>query len=718
MTTKLQLFLFSFFGMFCWAQSLRPVAKDVQDYHSKRVSFQEVRLFDIDRSGKQVAYQQAARDLRVLNLDRTKLKNIVSEKPEAMELTFPFEDRELVVEMVRVDIYAPGFNIETNKRKINDYQKGVFYRGIIKGNNTSVVAFSFFDNDVVGIASANNIGNVTLGKAKNSEDFVVYNDQKMTGSNPFICGVDEMMDNEKGKISFNPKTSRAPQMTNNCVRLYYEICNKPFKENGSSVTTTVNWISAIHNNVNTLYMNDGVKMSLKKIFVWETADPYTGTYNDNLYDFSKNRTFFDGDLAHLVNYPTTTSVAYLNSLCTESHYAYSGVSMTYSNVPTYTWTVSVMTHEMGHSLGSPHTHACAWNGDNTAIDGCGPASGYSEGCTGPIPAKGTIMSYCHLSPNTGISLALGFGEQPAALIRETIDSKTCLVSDCSNACTSASTVFSIGDTSKNTVSVNVETALASGVSAWDYRVLSPSGNVISTGIATDNPFTINGLLPGTFYRIEAGTSCSGTYQMSQIILTNDNWCGKTLTDSGGPNANYTDGENWVKTFYPDSEGQKMKITFQHFDLQQSKDFLTVRNGPGADAPVFPGGNNMTGTFIRGPFESTHPSGAITLVFKSDATINKTGFKALLSCSVLAVDDIASSAGMSLLPNPVKDKFTLNTSGKIIAVRLFDSSGKMIKDFDGESISKNTFDISRIKTGSYVVSIKTDTQTISKKIIKE
>jgi hypothetical protein len=95
-----------------------------------------------------------------------------------------------------------------------------------------------------------------------------------------------------------------------------------------------------------------------------------------------------------------------------------------------------MTHELGHNLGSPHTHACAWNGNNTAIDGCGPASGNDEGCTGPLPTttKGTIMSYCHLVNSVGISFANGFGPQPGDLIRQTIDSKACMSGDCTKSC--------------------------------------------------------------------------------------------------------------------------------------------------------------------------------------------------------------------------------------------------------------------------------------------
>lgn len=226
----LQVFLTVFvFILFSAQASLKPIAKEVKDFQNKKVVFKKVNPFTLDNmSGKQMVYQQAARDAKVLKLDKEQLTNLVSERPVALEMDFPLEDKQLTVEMVRVDIYSPEFKAETNKRQVTNYKKGVFYRGIIKGDNTSIVAFSFFDNDVVGIASANNIGNVTLGKALNSEDFVVYNDQKLTGANPFICSADELMENERQKITFDPKASKAPQMTNACVRVYYEICYKPY----------------------------------------------------------------------------------------------------------------------------------------------------------------------------------------------------------------------------------------------------------------------------------------------------------------------------------------------------------------------------------------------------------------------------------------------------------------------------------------------------------
>ncbi len=715
MKTQLQLLFAVLLGFLGFAQSLKPVAKEIADSHTRKVNFEKLTLFEKENSTqKQVKYQQAAKDISVLKLNKSQLSQIISQKPQALELNYPFENGEITVELVKVDIFSSGFNVETDKGKVTNYSPGVYYRGIIKNDVNSVVAFSFFDNDVIGIASVKDGGNIVLGKAIDSEDFVVYDDFKLKGKSTFLCATDELMQNQRQKISFDPK-AKAPLETTNCVRMYYEVANQPYKNNGSNVTTTTNWITAVHNNINTLYVNDGVKMTLKKIFIWTTADPYNGDYNANLEAFSANRPTFDGDLAHLVNAPSTTSVAYLNSLCTSYKHAYSGIDQSYSNVPTYSWTIGAMTHEMGHSLGSPHTHGCAWNGNNTAIDGCGPAAGYDEGCSGPIPSKGTIMSYCHL--NVGISFANGFGPQPAALIRTLVDTKACLGTDCLNTCAvtvSAVTFNSITKTGFSaTITDNTSTS-------WKYRVTKMDGTIVKSGTTTAKVITANDLSSNTYYKLLIGTSCAGenAFQTSDMFLTNDDWCGKTFTDSGGTTGNYSDAENFVKTFYPDSAGQKLKLTFSSFNLEDGYDFMTIRNGASATSPIFSGGNNLTGTSNPGSFTSTDATGAITVIFKSDSYLTTAGWIANFSCTNLSVSDINKDNSVLISPNPVKSHFKIDGSDKIESVKVFDNSGKLIKTFDANSVSKNSYDVSKLKTGNYVILIKTEKETFSKKLIKE
>ena len=127
--------------------------------------------------------------------------------------------------------------------------------------------------------------------------------------------------------------------------------------------------------------------------MWDVASPYNGTSSGSrLSQFGTTRTSFNGEMAHLLDYGGYGGVAWLNTLCsgTSSRMAYSGIYGSFSNVPTYSWSVEVVTHEQGHNLGSSHTHACVWNGNSTAIDGCGPTAGYTEGScpNAGLPAGG------------------------------------------------------------------------------------------------------------------------------------------------------------------------------------------------------------------------------------------------------------------------------------------------------------------------------------------
>ena len=127
---------------------------------------------------------------------------------------------------------------------------------------------------------------------------------------------------------------------------------------------------------------------------------------------------------------------------------------------------------------------------------------------------------------------------------------------------------------------------------------------------------------------------------------------------------------------------------------------------------------MTVNTLPPAFESTHSTGALTITFRSTTGQTRAGFKANFSCTVLAVDDVVNSKDISLSPNPVKNQFTLNGINKIDSVEVYDNSGKLVKQFDAESLMKKTFDVSRLKTGNYIVKIKTATDSFSKKLIKQ
>ncbi|MDN5477528.1 MAG: M12 family metallo-peptidase [Chryseobacterium sp.] len=703
-----------------FSQKLRPVAQKISDYHAEKNTFQKYDLFDVNKSTQKLAeYKRAATDITVMNVKSAQLKRLVAEKPDYLEISFPFEgDKQITVELYKNQIFTNDFKVVTNKGEIVNYTPGAYYIGIVKGDDTSIAAFSFFNGDIVGVASTSELGNVVLGKAKNAEEFVSYSEAKLTGANPFVCGVDELKENQAKNISFNPATDKKA-MTENCVRIYYEVCFKPYQNNNSDVTTTTNWLTAVHNNIATLYSNDEIKVALNEIFIWTTQDPYTGTPNNNLLSFRNNRQTFNGDLAHLINAPATTSVAYVNSLCGTYKHAYSGISQTYSNVPVYSWTIQAMTHEMGHSLGSPHTHACAWNGNNTAIDGCGAQAGYSEGCTGPIPStivKGSIMSYCHLISGVGISFNNGFGPQPAALIRNTVESKPCLGTNCTSACESTITQMNIS----NITQVSANAAFTDAVSAsWKYKLTKTDGSLVQSGNTSAQALNFSNLQPATYYKLSVGTNCSGSnaYQRTQLFLTDGAWCdGTSFTDTGGQTAGYDNNETIVKTFYPSSGALTMNFT--EFALEQDYDFMSIYNGPSTASPVFANGNNLTGSTIPGPFTSTHSSGAITVKFVSDPGVTDNGWKVNFSCNVLGVNDVTKNDNtITVYPNPAKNMIVISSKDVLRSYTIYDEAGRLVMSASSLKGNKQEVNVSSIQTGNYIVTVETDKQTVIKKFIK-
>lgn len=704
-----------------FSQKLKPVAQKVLQYHNEKTELKRYNLFEINTDPDKLAeYRRAATDITVMSLKTAELKRLTKEKPDFLEMTIPFDGgKQVTVEMYRHQILTSDFKVVTDKGQAVEYTPGVYYQGIVKGDNTSIVAFSFFNNDIIGVASTLELGNIVVGKAKNSEDFVSYSDSKLTGANPFSCDVDGLKENQIQRPAFNPDQTSSKK-TSNCVRIYYEAGYGPYTQNGSNTTTTTNWVTAMHNNVSTLYTNENVNVALSEVFVWTTTDPYSGTPSGILNQFRTTRTSFNGDLAQLLRNPATTSIAYVNSLCTNYRYSYCGMNFTYQNVPTYSWNIEVMTHELGHNLGSPHTHACFWNGNNTAIDGCGPAAGNNEGCTAALPALGggTIMSYCHLLSSVGINFANGFGVQPGTLIRNTVDSKGCLGTNCTASCSASITNLNIANITQNSANATFTDAAST---SWKYRLTTSNGTVISTGNATTPAFNFTNLQPATYYTLSVGTDCSGpnAFLTSKLFLTDGAWCdGTAFTDTGGTTGKYKDNEEIVKTFYPTS-GSTMTMNFTEFDLEQDYDFMYVYNGPSTASPLFTNGNNLTGSTIPGPFTSTDPSGAITVRFVSDGGVTGNGWNVNFACSVLAVEDVSiKNNTVNIYPNPAKNMIILSSKEALKSYKIYDEAGRLVISASSLKGNKQEINLSSLQTGNYVITIETEKQTINKKLIKQ
>ena len=227
----------------------------------------------------------------------------------------------------------------------------------------------------------------------------------------FKCTVRE---HKKYTLPLNlPKSSSQVQP---CIQMAIEV-DYYTRNTFNSNSAATNWALSIMAGVTQLYeAQANVSVTVDYIYVWNSSDPYSAYVNDagNMLSALSNNwqgnTNVQRDLAHLLTKRTNTGtggIAWLDGLC-NSYYgcAFSANLNNSTNFnfpnPSYTWNLSVVTHEIGHNIGANHTHWCGWNADPNAsppfyggsIDNCTNTEGSCP--DNPSPQVGTIMSYCHL----------------------------------------------------------------------------------------------------------------------------------------------------------------------------------------------------------------------------------------------------------------------------------------------------------------------------------
>lgn len=433
-------------GIAANAQSV--LYKEVQDAAKKGTEFKSFELFDIVTGSKHDVLTKET----ILQPKAGMIARLYDTHPAAVAVKVTnAEGKSYVLKMLRSNPLAENANMlyrDNSGDHAFFHEKGVHYQGAVDGTEKSIATMSVFANGDVMMLYANGEGNFVVGKLEdNSNNYILYNDRDFTTIPPTSCATtdDKVVGDEEPHTGDDKATA---DYICKKVRLYWEIDYELYFSKLASVSLTQNYVIGTFNNVQALYRNERIAVELKTIKIWTVDDGYAdGSSRDALYDFTQKgnamQNNFDGDLAMLVALDAggLGGVAFRGQLCNRQYaYAYGDVTGSYATVPTYSWDVQMITHEIGHNIASPHTHWCGWNtgagGTCGSIDNCvTQESGSScSSCTMtydhalPFNAwTGTIMSYCHLS-GRGIDLANGFGPLPAAMMRDEINNSPCLQS--------------------------------------------------------------------------------------------------------------------------------------------------------------------------------------------------------------------------------------------------------------------------------------------------
>lgn len=397
-------------------------------------------LISIDKNVNNVNVNQDIKQSKYIDFNKTTANELIAKNSETLSIQV-IDDfgKPLVLDLINTGAFFENLKITTGSNKTFDFKqiKSVYYAGVVRGSEKgSIVSVSIFENELVGIVSIAEIGNLVIGKMKNSDLHIVYNDKAVANKFDFKCVTDTSKNNNVNlNKSLSENLTNLTSVVNKCVRTYLEIEYDIFQDKGS-VANVMSYITAIHNQSSTIFLNEGINTPLSEIKIWDIVDPFIGLNASDLKaEFRLIRFTYNGDVAQILTFrPLGGGVADFGlvlDLCVypqRSRLSACGIYNVYNNIPVYSWTVNVITHEFGHVFGSPHTFDCYWNGNNTGIDGCVNATCPFSNVVPPVPSPsvgGTIMSYCHWV-SSGINFSNGIGPQPGTRIRTKINNSSCL----------------------------------------------------------------------------------------------------------------------------------------------------------------------------------------------------------------------------------------------------------------------------------------------------
>ena len=419
-------------ALFGWDKSIsqKVVFNEMNNLlHSKTspINFDLLAFYSMDIRDNQYHLAGLKRG-SILDIKPASIEQLFNSRQDFIRISIPFNERSsITVLLKRNEILTSDFALYSSSDTSTPipYSPGLHFKGIIEGDPNSIVALSVFHDHIMGLI-ANDNGNFVLGEIKDdvNHKHILYNDKDLDTFFSFDCAtIDDGLDYTEDQLNYYHQVRDA----GDCVRVYIQIDDEIVTDKGGAVNAT-NYITGLFNQSFVLYANESINMMINEIFAWTTTSPYTGTAQQKLAAYQANTQFFNGDISHLVGYSTDGVAASINGPCNvnpDLSKCYSGIVNFYWNVPMFSQSVEFITHEMGHLLGSRHTHACVWNGNNTAIDGCGTVEGSCPQPPLPPANTGTIMSYCW---TTGFDFNLGFGPQPGNVIRNLVNAAgNCLV---------------------------------------------------------------------------------------------------------------------------------------------------------------------------------------------------------------------------------------------------------------------------------------------------
>lgn len=413
-------------------------------------------------------HRKSVEDAVIFNINKEVYNALNEQRTYKINLAIPVTlNQNIYANLERTSVLAPNAKIverdAAGEHEVDLRNEVLSYTGKINGDDNSLVSISFHNGTMLGMIVHNGqtytIGALTDRNGKDTDDLIIYNESKVKFHRDIRCGSDRFGVPAQITDRIRESYGKYTDMSTTTLleaKIAVDVDYFTYQTYGSSVPNATAYTMALMSATSAVYAKDeNVKLLISYLRVWTTQDPYTSNSGNVLLDQFRNDWIatqggVERVIAHLVSRRNSIDVggiAYLNVLCnTNFGYGLSSLLGTINQLPSYSYDVVVVAHEMGHNFGSPHTHNCSWVGG--PIDTCYFVEG---GCYGGpnIPTVGTIMSYCDTEGGT---VVMNFGPQPTALIRNSSENAGCITA-------SANPVFTAypngGETFRTNTNANI-----------------------------------------------------------------------------------------------------------------------------------------------------------------------------------------------------------------------------------------------------------------------
>ncbi|MFK7937335.1 MAG: M12 family metallo-peptidase, partial [Saprospiraceae bacterium] len=327
--------------------SYAPLISELNQY---KVETEPINPFRFLRKSK------AVQGVLFMDVDHKIFSTLIAEKANYLELNIPVDAKHnLEVELFRKKVLSNDFKIEYSSGKV-DYtlaDRAVFYFGHVKEHEESMVIMSVFEHEIK-IFIKDQDGNYTIGKLKDSPEYVFYNEKNTVPEVARHCGFDDSTADITPQQEVPDPVSKSMMCP---IRVYVEVDNESLANVGTAAETNTYVTNLFAQNV-ALYAANNIPMVLAGIKVWDTNDPY-GNSNSNSTDvnvlfaipgnqlnkfssmFMQNSTNFT--IGHLISvkgsFGTIVGLASLGILCDSPNgtnpFGYSQVFNSFNNYPTH-----------------------------------------------------------------------------------------------------------------------------------------------------------------------------------------------------------------------------------------------------------------------------------------------------------------------------------------------------------------------------------------------